>query len=175
MKYRLCAAVLGAALVLGGCSSSGGKSSRTGGPSLPASVTLPTSAPATPSGRPADAAVTSAVRKAYSTFFSSNSSAAASQAALQHGSAFHAVLAEESKSSYAQKTSVDVLGVRLASADVANVSYTLHTSGISLPSTGKAVRENGTWKVAAQTFCALLALQGSKPKPCTDPAVIALR
>lgn len=168
MKLPSITAALGALLAVAACSSSGGKS---GGHS-PSTPTASSSASA--SGRSADATTKTAVAKAYTTFFNSNSSAAASEAALQHGSAFRAVLAAESNSTYAQKTSVDVTSVRLVSASVADVGYTLHTSGITLPSKGKAVREDGTWKVAAQTFCALLALESKKPKPCSDPAVTSL-
>jgi hypothetical protein len=36
------------------------------------------------------------------------------------------------------------------------------------------VRENGKWKVAAQTFCTLLVLEGTAPPACKDPAITAL-
>jgi len=39
---------------------------------------------------------------------------------------------------------------------------------------GKAVREGNTWKVSAQTFCALLTLQGNPPSACSDANVTAL-
>jgi hypothetical protein len=170
MRHASIATILATAIALAGCSSGGSKAGccsdsppMSSGPSTTASA-----------GGAADAATTAAVGTAYTTFFNSKSSAAASEAALQHGSAFRAVLEKESTSKYAQRTSVSVMSVRLVSADVADVAYTLRTNGITLPSTGKAVRENGTWKVAAQTFCGLLALEGQKPKQCTDPNVAGL-
>ena len=39
---------------------------------------------------------------------------------------------------------------------------------------GYAVRINGSWKVAATTFCSLLTLQGDSAPACKDPSVTAL-
>jgi hypothetical protein len=39
---------------------------------------------------------------------------------------------------------------------------------------GLAVRQGGKWKVAAQTFCQLLTLQGDAPHACNDPKITAV-
>jgi hypothetical protein len=175
-----------AALLVAGCSSSGGSSpapttanvSGTSAPpptSPPASTAAPSSPGASASGSPADAATTKAVSEAYSTFFSSTSTVARSQAALQHGSAFHQVLEQESNSSASNSIDVHVTGVRLLGDDLALVTFTIKAGTISLPDTqGHAVKESGHWKVAAQTFCNLLQLQGTTPAPCKDPTVTEL-
>jgi hypothetical protein len=117
---------------------------------------------------------TAAITDAYKTFFSNSSTLAQSVAVLQHGTAFKAALEAEAKSSYAQKSSATVTSVSLVSPDVADVRFTINAGGISLPTTGKAVREGGTWKVAAQTFCSLLSLEGHAPPQCEDSALVSL-
>jgi hypothetical protein len=95
---------------------------------------------------------------------------------LQHGSAFSPTLAGQAKAAAAQKLAATVSKVNLASPNVADVTFTLTSNGSPLlPNThGKAVREGGTWKVAAETFCALLGLQGTPPAVCKDPKMTAL-
>ena len=163
---RVAAAVISAALLVAGCSSSG-------------SATPPTTSASASSGgggRPADAATTDAVRKAYETFFSNKTSVAQSRAALQHGELFTATLREQANSPHGQQSSASVSSVRLVSPDVADVRFSITSNGITaLPDArGNAVREDGQWKVATATFCQLLKLQGSAPKACDDPKITAL-
>ena len=58
------------------------------------------------------------------------------------------------------------------SADVADVTFGIKHNGKVLLGgiAGKAVRENGTWKVADTTFCTLLKLEGTAPACATTPA-----
>lgn len=174
-RMPLPATIAGAAvLVLAACSSSGGQGppSSTGAGSAGGA----TSSDATGGGPPADAATTRAVRAAYVTFFDSKTSAAASETVLQHGASFAENLAEQAKTANAEAASAKVSAVRLAGRDVADVTYTLTSNGASLLQdvSGKAVREGGRWKVAAKTFCDLLALQGDAPSACKDPKITAL-
>jgi hypothetical protein len=165
------------ALTLAGCSSSGGSGTSSAPPGGSSSgATTPVAGPPSGSGAPADAATTSAVTKAFATFFSPKSTAAQSQAALQHGSSFTKTLADEAKTSQAQQVSAKVTSVRLLSPNVAAVVYTLSSGGSPLlpDSPGNAVREGGTWKVAAMTFCNLLTLQGTAPAACKDASITAL-
>jgi hypothetical protein len=132
----------------------------------------------TPSGTgtPADAATKALVATAYTTFFDPKASATTTEAALQHGPAFAATLDEAAKSSQAQGIGATVSAVNLVRADVAYVTFTLTNGGSALltDSPGYAVRENGTWKVAAQTFCNLLQLQNLAPATCKDASITAL-
>jgi hypothetical protein len=172
------ALVLVAVAVIG-CSSSG----RADGSSPPPS-TAPAGTPSAPgaapagasaSGVPANAATARAVAKAYEAFFDSASDTATSEAALQHGSLFAKTLDEQSKTAYAQKSSASVSAVRVA-GDLAYVTFTVKSNGAALlvGAQGYAVREGGRWKVAATTFCGLLALQGDAPSPCKDATITAL-
>jgi hypothetical protein len=176
-----------AVAAVAGCSSSG----KAGGGSTPphspisspaASTTASTSAApagaATPSGTgtPADSGTKALVAKAYRTFFDPKAPAATTQAALQHGSSFAATLDAAANSSAAKGIAATVTAVNLINPDLAYVTFTLTNSGSALltDTPGYAVRENGTWKVAAQTFCNLLQLQKLSPAECKDPAITAL-
>jgi hypothetical protein len=166
---------------LAGCSSSGkgGSSSSSSTPvSTPAASTSAASTSAATSGAAtsADAVTTRAVTTAYETFFDIKATTAQTVAVLQHGSAFSPTLAGQAKAAAAQKLAATVSKVNLASPNVADVTFTLTSNGSPLlPNThGKAVREGGTWKVAAETFCALLGLQGTPPAVCKDPKMTAL-
>jgi hypothetical protein len=174
------AAVLTAA-ALAGCSSSGhpaaggssgpGTSAPAGGSSAPG--TGAGTGPA--SGTPADAATTTAITKAYRDFFDSTSTTPQSEAALQHGAAFHETLVEQGKTSYSQHSGVQV-GAISVRGPVADVTFTITGNGAPLLSDvrGFAVQEGGRWKVAAKTFCTLLKLEGTPPPACSDPSITAL-
>lgn len=159
---------LAVAIVLGGCASSGGAG---GAPAVTA-----TGAASSGAGAPADASTKEAVTTAYETFFDSSTTVARSQAVLQHGASFTKALADEARSSYAEKSSASVSSVTLTGTDVADVKFTIKNNGSPLlaDTPGKAVRENGTWKVAAATFCGLLELEGNAPDACKDPKITAL-
>lgn len=164
---RLVAAVLAAVTVLAGCSSSGSaKGGKDGSTPPSASVSA---------GPAADPATTQAVTAAFQTFFSNTSTAAQSQAALQHGDKFTKTLEEQGKSSYADKSSAKVTAVHTSSSpDVVSVAFTVSTGSLTLPFQGYAVRTAGTWQVAAKTFCDLLTLEGSAPAACQDQSITAL-
>jgi hypothetical protein len=166
---------------LAGCSSSGkggSSSSSSTRVSTPAASTSAASTGAATSGAgtSADAATTKAVTTAYETFFDIKATTAQTVTVLQHGSAFSPTLAGQAKAAAAQKLAATVSKVNLTRPNVADVTFTLTSNGAPLlPNThGKAVREGGTWKVAAETFCALLGLQGPPPAVCKDPKMTAL-
>lgn len=168
---RLVAAVLAAVTVLAGCSSSG---SAKGGKDASTASSAPSSASVS-AGPAADPATTQAVTAAFQTFFSNTSTAAQSQAALQHGDKFTKTLEEQGKSSYADKSSAKVTAVHTSSSpDVVSVAFTVSTGSLTLPFQGYAVRTAGTWQVAAKTFCDLLTLEGSAPAACQDQSITAL-
>jgi hypothetical protein len=163
------------ALVVAGCSSSASDSG--GSPSTPSTPSDTSASSGTPAGSPtpADPATRKAVTAAFVAFFSSTTSVARSEVALQHGASFRTTLQKEATGSHAQKSSATVSAVTV-SGDLARVTFTILQDGVPLlPNTqGFGVRENGKWKVAAQTFCSLLVLEGTAPPACKDPAITAL-
>ena len=175
-------AALIASVVISGCSSSAkapaaSTSQATTAPATSTSPSTSTSASASTSAAPtpADAATTAAVSKAYTTLFTTNAgvSTTAKTAVLQDGPAFASDIDALSKSPLTKGLSVSVTGVSLLSATEAKVTFSLLMAGKVLLSgqSGYALLQSGTWKVAADTLCGLLALQGKGvPPACTSPA-----
>lgn len=171
-----------ASLVISGCSSSAKAPATSPATTPAASATESTStspsttaSPSPSGGAPADAATTAAVTKAYTTLFNVNASVStnAKTAVLQDGPAFAADIAALSASPVTKGLSVMVTGVSLLTATKARVVFNLLMSGKVLlaAQTGFALLLGGTWKVAADTLCGLLSLQGKGvPPACTSPA-----
>jgi hypothetical protein len=178
-------AIVLAAALAAGCSSSGGggsssdsvapQSSSTAAPSATPSSSTPAPASSSVVAASLGAADVKAVKKAFVSFFNSDTDLAKAQALLQHGDVFKAALKAQSKSPQAQGLSVTVSKVVAQSKVVAVATFTLFSAGKAvLPDTpGYAVKDNGTWKIAAGTFCGLLKLQNAAPKECDDPAITA--
>ena len=172
-RAALCAG-LTLATGLAGCSSSGkgGSSETTGaaGGGVCASIhPVP--------GVPASGSTQKAVERVYTLFFSTATSLRKSIAVLQHGDTFCPALLAVNNTSYGkQKTSATVASVRVTKPNVAEVKFTIRVAGqVVLPNAkGYAVRDGGEWKVAAQTFCQLLTLEGTAPKECKDKSMTAL-
>jgi hypothetical protein len=160
---RVGALVLCLSISIAGCSSNSGTKHNTSSSSSNSAASI-------------DPATKAAIIKAYATFFSPKSPEAASLASLQHGQSFKAIVEKEAQSSQAQSASAKVSAVRLLSPKVADVTFTIYTQGQAvLPNThGKAVLDGGKWKVAAETFCALLKLEGTAPTFCDDPKFTAV-
>jgi hypothetical protein len=159
---------------LAGCSSSGGDGSpeTTGSAGGGACATI-RSVP----GVAAHGSAQKAVERAYNLFFSTATSLRKSIAVLQHGDTFCPALLAVNNTTYGkQKTSATVSSVKLKKPNLAQVKFTIRVSGqVVLPNAkGYAVRDGGEWKVAAQTFCQLLTLEGSAPKECKDKSMTAL-
>lgn len=166
-------------LALAGCSSSGnGSGGSNTPPSSPSHATSPATPPAPPptGGAPAGASTKAAVAHAYQIFFNTKTSLSDSVADLQHGDKFRAALNAQSSNPAAKNISAQVTKVQLPSPHVAYVTFDLLSGGSPLlkGTHGYAVQEGGTWKVAAQTFCALLQLQNSAPAACKDMSIIAM-
>ncbi|HEU5266548.1 MAG TPA: hypothetical protein VFU35_07595 [Jatrophihabitans sp.] len=117
-----------------------------------------------------------AIKAAYAKFFASSTPTQVSLGLLQNGPAFKAALDKQAASSLAQHAGARVSKVTLVSPNLADVVYTVTMNGSPvLPDQpGYAVRQGGTWKVAAKTFCALLTLQGGAPAACSSPSATAL-
>jgi len=163
-RAALTAAILAIGMLATACSSSGGQQAS----HSPSSSTA--------SGSSAPPAVRAAISKAYAALFGTKSSLTQSVNSLQHGQKFKSEIVAESKKPAAKGSGAKVTAVTMRSPDVAKVTFTIYSKGSpALPNaSGFAVRENGTWKVAAQTFCQLLTLQGNAPSACKDPKITAL-
>jgi hypothetical protein len=169
------AASIAVAILMAACGSSGSKSA-TSSPITSASAPSTASSSAAASGTPADPVTKAAVTRAYTKFFNFRTPVAENVARLQHGDALKSAVLADAKVGRTQQITSSVASVTVMSSDVAKVVWTLNTAGNPvLPNTsGYAVREDGVWKVAAQTFCALAAMGGLKAAACNDPSVTAL-
>lgn len=116
----------------------------------------------------ADPATTKAVTDAFVTFFDAKTPVDQRAAAVEKGDVFQPVLAAQANNPQAQGTSATVSKVTSADPTHANVTYTLLMNGnpVLPDQSGKAVQVDGTWKVAAATFCTLLKLQGGTAPAC---------
>lgn len=173
MRRRILFALAALATLVPTTTACSGSSS--GAPATSASSGAISSGRSSAGGRPADAATRRAIQQAYTALFGTSATFAQSVAALQHGSRFRQAILAESKSPRAQHSGARVTAVSLLRPDVADVHFTVTDKGNPIfPTVGKAVRVDGRWQVAAQTFCGLLRLTGDAPSACRDPSVTAL-
>lgn len=94
---------------------------------------------------------------------------------LENGQAFAAVIDAQAKLAIARSTTVKVLDITVETTAKASVRYTIEIGDAPALSnqTGISLYETGLWKVSDASFCALLALQGTKLKAC--PSTTAAR
>jgi hypothetical protein len=146
-----------------GCASST-KSNREG-PS-PADA-APTSRGATAVAGPASDPL--AVSGAWNTFFSPKTSVAVKERLLEDGARYHAVLVAQSKSAAAKLYTAKAKKVDFVDANHANVTFDIFGKGtkpVLADQKGQAVRQDGRWKVASDTFCGLIALNTGAGAGC---------
>ncbi|MEU4413104.1 hypothetical protein [Nocardia salmonicida] len=115
-----------------------------------------------------DPAAVKSITDAYVLFFDGKAPADKKVAVVEKGAAFTPLLQAQAANPQAQSTSVTVGGVKLIDANNADVTYSLLMGGnpVLPDQTGQAVREGGQWKVAAATYCALMAIQGGTSPAC---------
>ncbi|HTW07743.1 MAG TPA: hypothetical protein VME46_09540 [Acidimicrobiales bacterium] len=97
-------------------------------------------------------------------FFSSKTPVPEKVKLVQDGPEFAKVIAAQSKMPMAQGVAATVSNVTLnKSLTQAKVTYTVTIQGQAALKNepGTAILQDGVWKVGAQSFCALLALEGS--------------
>jgi len=151
-----------AVLVLAGCSSSSPGSS---------SAASSAGSSATDSTSPAasgTAGVASAVTKVWLDFFAGSTPASTKILLLQNGQQFAAVINAQAGTALAKGTTATVTSVTQASPTTALVQYSILLGGKPAlqNQTGEAVLVSGSWLVGEPSFCALLALEGSKLPAC---------
>jgi len=159
-----------------GCSSSGSPAATSGSAPNSGSTLGSPSASGT-GGTAADPATTKAIAQAYTAFFNPKASLTVAEQNLQHGAVFKAALLAQAHNPQAQGgLTARVTSVTLLSPNSASVRFDLLSAGQPLlsDSPGNAAREDGRWKVAAETFCQLVQLSGHPPAPCNDPKITAL-
>ena len=159
-------AVALAAAGLTGCGSSSSSSGSSSSP--PSAATTSAAASSSTAAAQADPETTKAVTAAYTGFFDAKTPAAQKAALVEKGDLFAPVLQAQASNPQAQGTSATVSAVALTDPAHAAVTYSIVINGTpALPNqSGQAVQENGQWKVAASTFCALLKLQGGTSAAC---------
>jgi hypothetical protein len=103
-------------------------------------------------------------------FFSGATSASRKIALVQDGQSFAQVIKGQASSAMAKSVRATVSKVTLNSATKATVRYSLTMGGQPALSnqTGQSVLQKGTWKVGAQSFCALLTLEQTKVPICSS-------
>lgn len=113
--------------------------------------------------------VTEAVTHSYERFFDGGTDADEKMAVLENGKAFAATINAQADSPMSKSTTATVSGVASTGTDHADVTYTILMGGKPALANqqGSAIYQDGTWKVTATTFCALLTLQGNPPPICT--------
>jgi hypothetical protein len=121
---------------------------------------------ATGSG-PADrAAAERQVRENWEKFFSPDTSVSDKAALLQNGEQLKLLLQAFSGDSRVSQVKAEVKTVGFTSPTEADVTYTLSLDGNAvLPgASGTSVLQDGTWKVAVKSLCALNSIDASGPR-----------
>lgn len=131
-------------------------------------------------GRPCPAGAEDGVVTAYADVFSRIAARTADERAarLQGGdrAALRALLDRWLADPVGQSSSITVTGVRCPSRTRAVATTELLLAGTTLPAVipeGRAVREDGTWKVARTTFCRRMVLEDptlARAGPCARSA-----
>ena len=160
------ALALALALAVAACSSSSSSSSS----SAPASSAPASSAPA--SSASGSSAAVAEITANWEKFFNFGTPTSERVALLQNGSAFSSAISALSKIPLASGIGAKVTSVTVNSATSATVNYNLVSGSSTLLSgqTGKAVYEDGTWKVGDASLCGLFKLVpgGTVPAACNS-------
>jgi len=102
-------------------------------------------------------------------FFSGTTTAKRKIALVQDGPDFAKIIKSQATSPIAESVTARVSKVVVGSKKTATVHYSVNLGGKPALTNqkGEAVFQSGTWKVGAQSFCSLLALEQVKPAVCS--------
>lgn len=116
--------------------------------------------------------VTKAVTDAYVGFFDGKTPGDKKITLVEKGPQFANTIHAQADSPMATGTTAKVVTVKQESPTRASVTYTISINGTPALQNqqGTAVKSGDTWKVSAQSFCALLKLEGNPPPVCGAPA-----
>ncbi len=108
------------------------------------------------------------IERDWTAFFSSSTPVARKVTLLQDGKRFEKLIQAASTSPLAASVKASVEKVTLQSPTRARVVYSILAGGkpVLAHRTGEAVLVGGVWQVGKESFCALLALEGSHPPGC---------
>jgi hypothetical protein len=169
--------MLGLALIAAAsaCSSSGSSATTTPPTSASAPVGSPSAVPASSSAAPATSAPANAAAEItanWEKFFDSSTSVAEKAKLLENGGTFSSAIQSLVNLPLASGLGAKVTAVVVNSATSATVSYNIVAGGSTLLAnqTGKAVYQDGIWKVGDATLCNLFKLipGGSVPSACSS-------
>jgi hypothetical protein len=121
----------------------------------------PATAPASTTGTSALTGEAATIAANWVKFFDGSVAPQAKIGLLESGRQYQKELETNAASPFAQSSTATVTAVTITSPTEATVKYTVLVGGQpALPDqTGKAIKQDGVWKVGAQSFLALLALQ----------------
>jgi len=107
----------------------------------------------------------------YVKFFDGSQPVADKIELLENGQQYTKELEAQAASPLGQAATAAVSSVTVTSDTTATVTYSILLSGqVALPDqTGEAILQDGVWKVSAQSFLALLALQQGAATPSSQP------
>jgi arsenate reductase-like glutaredoxin family protein len=110
------------------------------------------------------------IEKNWEAFFSNSTKTKKRIKLLQNGKQFKKAIKSFNDSKMAKEASAKVNDVKMNDDGTATVTYTIEVGGspVLKNKKGKAVHENGTWKVSDAAFCSLLKLSGKTPSACKD-------
>jgi hypothetical protein len=134
--------------------------------------------PATATSGAASGSDAAAIKSVYQKFVDLSVPVDQKLGLIQDGAEFKDAMEAEAKNPQAKNIGFQVTDVKVTSANLADVTFTILSSGSPLlPNQhGFAVKEGGTWKVSGATFCGLLAAQAptAVAPVCSKPAATAL-
>ena len=169
------APVFGLALIAAAsaCSSSG--TSSTTAPPSPTASSAPVGSPTTVSAPPSTTSTSNAAAEItanWEKFFDSSTSVSEKAKLLQNGPTFSSAIQSFTQLPLANGIGAKVTAVVVNSATTATVSYNIVAGGSTLLAnqSGKAVYQDGIWKVGDATLCNLFKLipGGSVPSACSS-------
>ncbi|MEZ0115668.1 hypothetical protein ABH920_009709 [Catenulispora sp. EB89] len=150
-------------------STSGTSTTTTSSPSPSPSSSASSSPTGTASSAgPADAAAATAqIKQNWETFFDPKTTIPNKEKYLENGTVLAPLLQGFAADPRVGQVSAAVTNVAFTSATTATVTYALSLQGtvVEPNATGKAVLQDGTWKVADATLCGLVALTGNTSLP----------
>lgn len=113
------------------------------------------------------AAATAQIKQNWQTFFDPKTTIPSKEKYLENGTVLAPLLQGFAADPRVSQVSAAVTNVAFTSATTATVTYALSLQGtvVEPNATGKAVLQDGTWKVADATLCALVALTGNTSLP----------
>ena len=160
---------LALAMTVAACSSSSSPSSSAPASSAPASSAPASSAPASSSS---NSAAVAEITTNWEKFFNASTPTSERVALLQNGSRFGGAIAALAKLPLANGIGATVTSVTVTSPTSATVIYNITGGGTTLlgGKTGKAVYQDGVWKVGDASLCGLIKLVpgGSVPAACNS-------